>query len=294
MIIDTHCHLNFHAFKDDGERIIEAMVAQDVRGIVVGSQRSTSERAIALAQKHPQVLYAAVALHPLQLFSRKVTEVEFPFTTRAEPFDFEVYKKLALHPVVVAIGECGLDYYQKPEEIDERHWKQKQREVFLEHLRLAEEVGKPAILHARSHPSNHADAHEDAFEIVQQSGYKKVVWHALATQPEMARTIIEAGYLVGFTGLITHKEFHEPLAQCVRLTPLEQMVIETDSPYMPLEGNRHERNTPLHVIDVAREIARIKNVSFEEIVAATTHNATSFFQLKSGPSKGEPVSFKNI
>lgn len=278
-MIDTHCHLNFSAFKDDAEAIVAEMRKINLQAIVVGSQSTTSTRAVELAHRFPETLFAAVALHPLQLFSRNINEVEFPFKTRAEAFDEAFYLELAQDPKVIAIGECGLDYFTFPEGISEQECKKKQEAVFRRHIFIASKLHLPLLIHARSHPSNHRDAHEDIFRILEDEGRPQAVWHALATHPDMAKKIVDAGYLVGFTGLITHTEYREALEACVRLTPIEQMVLETDSPYMSLEGKRNTRNTPLAVFAVAKEVARIHGVSVETVIFQTTRNATQFFSL---------------
>lgn len=279
MIIDTHCHLNFKAFEGDYADVVDEMRNQQVRGIVVGSQFSTSQRAVSLAHRYPDILYAAVALHPLHLHERFVDEVEIPFHTRAENFDESEYEALASDPKVVAIGECGLDYFKIPESVTEAKFKEDQQNIFLQQLALSEKIGKPLILHARSHPSNYVDAHQDLFKLLESNGKPKAVWHALATHPDVAQKILDAGYLVGYTGLITYPEFQEALEACVRQTPLEQMVIETDAPYMTPHPNEKKRNTPLNVLIVAEAVARIKGVARDVVMQATTKNAQSFFGL---------------
>lgn len=279
MVIDTHCHLNFKAFEGDCADVVHDMRNQNVRGIVVGSQFTTSQRAVDLAHRYPDILYAAVALHPLHLHARFVDEVEIPFHTRAENFNETEYEALAADPKVVAIGECGLDYYKIPESVAEAKFKEDQKNIFLQQIALSRKIGKPLILHARSHPSNYVDAHEDLFALLETNGRPKAVWHALATHPDVAKKILDAGYLVGYTGLITYPKFREALEACVRRTPLEQMVIETDAPYMTPHPNEKNRNTPLNVLIIAEAVAKIKQVSIADVIDQTTKNVNNFFGI---------------
>jgi len=166
MLIDTHAHVNFAAYKDDGDEVVKRALENNVWIINVGSQQETSRRAIEYAEKFKEGVFASVALHPIHLKGRRIKEEvdkdeAFEFEAQAEKFDYGKYKELAMNPKVVAIGETGLDYYhlkkESPEEIEEI--KELQKKVFSEHLRLAEELGKPVAIHCR-------EAHDDVLEIL--------------------------------------------------------------------------------------------------------------------------------
>lgn len=279
MIIDTHCHLNFKAYAEDCEAIISDMRARDIRGIVVGSQRSTSIRAVEIARANPDILSAAVALHPLHLHSMYVDEIEMPFQTRKEEFDLKQYSALARDPSVVAIGECGLDYYKIPDDISEHDFKKKQHDIFSQHIELAILCGLPIIVHARANPENHRDAYEDILGILKEHpACTQVVVHAFATFPNLAKKFLDAGFLLSFTGLITYPEF-PVLPELVRFVPLDRMMLETDAPYMTPQEKRGQRNVPQNVELVARAVASMKGIPLGDVVQKTTHTAQDFFKL---------------
>lgn len=279
MLIDTHCHLNFKAYLDDYEAIIADMQKRNMRGIVVGSQKSTSIRAVELARAHPDTLYASVALHPLHLHSMFVDEIEMPFQTREEAFHPDEYKALAREACVVAIGECGLDYYKIPDDISETKFKKRQREVFSEHIELARSLDLPVIVHTRANPKNYKDAYEDIAGILAEHAYPKIVMHAFATFPDLAKKFLDAGYMISFTGLVTYPEF-PVLTELVRYVPLDRMMLETDAPYMTPQKKRGERNVPQNVELVAQAVASYKNIPRDEVEHVTTANAEKFFKLK--------------
>jgi TatD DNase family protein len=165
MLIDTHAHVNFNAYSEDSEEVIRRALKDDVWMINVGSQWSTSQRAVEFAKKFSHGVFAAIGLHPIHLKEQKIKEEidpleEFEFETRPEIFDYEKYNKLASHEKVVAIGEVGLDYYHLPKENREAE-RQKQKDNFIKHLELAKELNKPVIIHCR-------EAHSDVIEILKE------------------------------------------------------------------------------------------------------------------------------
>jgi len=279
MIIDTHCHLNFKAYAEDRDAIISDMRARDIRGIVVGSQKSTSIRAVEIARANPDILSAAVALHPLHLHSMYVDEIEMPFQTREEEFDLKQYDALTRDSSVVAIGECGLDYFKIPGDISEHNFKKKQHNVFSQHIELAISRGLPLIVHARANPGNYKDAYEDTLSILKEHpACTQVVVHAFATFLNLARKFLDSGYLLSFTGLITYPEF-PILPELVRFVPLDRMMLETDAPYMTPQEKRGERNIPQNVELVARAVADMKGIPLRDVIQKTTHTAQDFFKL---------------
>src|SRR3989338_10893935 len=145
MLIDTHAHINFNAFKDNADDIIRRTLAKDIWMINVGSQSTTSRRAIDLAEKYPEGVYAAVGLHPTHLFEMQVdeSEVGVRFKSRKEDWDYDFYKRLAKNKKVAAIGEVGLDYHFIPENVDFKEARAKQKKVFMKALDLADELDLP-------------------------------------------------------------------------------------------------------------------------------------------------------
>lgn len=270
MLIDTHAHLNFNAYREDATLVIKRSLDNDVWMINVGSQFSTSRRAVEIAQNYEKGVYAAVGLHPIHLETKLVKIKEDPeeiqWQTREEEFDYEKYKVLAQSKKVVAIGEIGLDYYWKPKTKKKLElFKQKQKDSFLKQVNLAQEIDLPIILHCRM-------AHQDLLEIL-DSQLKGVV-HCFTGTWEQAENYMAKGFYLGFNGLIFKMDFDEIIKQ----VPLDRILIETDCPYLtppPKEG----RNEPIYVKYVAEKIANLKNLGYEEISDITTKNAKKLFNL---------------
>jgi len=288
MLIDTHANVNFNAYSEDSEEVIGRALKNNIWLINVGSQWSTSCRAVGLAEKFSHGVFAAIGLHPIHLKEQKVKEEidaleDFEFETRPENFNYEEYKKLALNPKVVAIGEVGLDYYHLPKKNREAE-REKQKENFIKHLELAKELDKPVIIHCR-------EAHNDAIEILKEfykihpspplkkEGEKRTirgVVHSFSGRWSQAEEYFKLGFLIGFNGLLT---FARDYDKVIKNAPLERILIETDCPYLTPEPHRGKRNEPGYVKYVAEKIAEIKEVSFEEVAQITTKNAKKLFGI---------------
>jgi len=278
MLIDTHCHLNFQAYKDDLDDVIKRTLAAGLRVINVGTQRDTSRRAVDLAQKYPGKLFASVAIHPIHLHAQHVDEEESSFHTREEVFDAAYYAGLAKHPGVVAIGECGLDYFRIPDGVNEKAFTQKQKDVFLQHINLAQKLGKPLILHVRASKAEPQRAYVETLEVLQHAGYNRGVVHCYTGDLETAKQFLDAGFILSFTGIITFPNAKE-LLEVVKFTPLDRLMVETDAPYLAPQPFRGKRNEPLYVQFVAQKIAEAKGVAVEEVERQTTATAQDFFAL---------------
>jgi len=275
MLVDTHSHLNFNAFKDDHDEVIGQCLKNDIWLINVGSQYETSKRAVEIAEKYDQGVYAAIGLHPIHAIPNPidVNEVEPGFTTKPEIFDPQKYEALAQSKKVVAIGEIGLDYaYVKTEED-----KQAQKESFKQQLALAQKLSLPVILHCRN-------AWEDLVKIlqefheVQNTKYeiRSGVGHFFSGTKEDAEALIEMGFLISFTGVITFTKDYDNL---IKEIPLEKLMVETDCPYVTPIPFRGKKNLPLYVKYVAERIAELQGVSFSEVAKITTENAKKLFKL---------------
>lgn len=277
MLIDTHAHLNFNAYKEDALDVIRRSLNSNVWMVNVGSQYTTSKRAVEIAQKYEKGVYAAVGLHPIhletQLIKVKIDVEEVEFNTKEEEFDYKKYRELAKSEKVVAIGEIGLDYYWKPKTKRKLEvFKEKQKEAFLKQIELAKELGLPVIFHCRM-------AHDDLIEIISNFQFPtskpKGVIHCFTGTWEQAQKYLEIGFCLGFNGLIFKLDFNE----IIEKAPLDKILIETDSPYLtppPFEG---QRNEPLYVKYVTEKIAKIKNISYEELSEITTENAKNLFKI---------------
>ncbi len=195
--------------------------------------------------------------------------------TRAEHFDPEYYRPLAQHPKVVAIGEFGLDYFRLPPGVDLETVTTDQKIAVREQLKFASSVDKPVVIHCR-------DAHADQYRLLQDEidngGLKRRgVIHCFTGSAQEAAVYRELGFLVSITGIVT---FAKDLQATVKNIPLEQMMIETDSPYLTPAPFRGKRNEPSYVTHIAAKIAEIKGISLEEVAEVTTNNAVRLFKLK--------------
>lgn len=291
MLVDSHCHINFLSFKDDGDKVIADFLRHNYALIIVGSQDSSSQRAIEYAEKYDQGVYAAVGLHPIDLIEateETVTVDGKPFTikNRQEDFDYAKYKDLAQSSdKVMAIGEVGLDYYY----FDKFAAKQiagfqaKQAQVLREFIVLAEELRLPLILHCRGAKDDAYGAYGDLLNILQEeiAAGRKIsgVLHCFGGNAAQAKEFLALGLYLGFTGIITFKKKSEDLQAIARETPLDKILIETDAPFLSPEPYRNQRNIPSYVEFVAQKIAELKGLSFDEVARATTENARKLFNI---------------
>lgn len=287
-LIDTHTHVNFSAFKDDAEEVIKRALDAGIWLINVGSQSSTSRRAVEIAQNYKKGVYAAVGLHPSHLEETEINSSEegevINYKTRKEEFDENFYLKLAGDKKVVAIGECGLDYYRKRRATtDNLQQKEKQKEVFIKHIELSNKIKKPLIIHCR-------DAHKDLTEII--IAHRNLllnpagVMHFFTGTLEQALQYINLGFYISFSGVITfpakadQSRAGTDYKELVENLPLDKILIETDAPYVSPVPYRGKRNEPLYVIEVAKKIAEIKGISLEETSRQITANSMFVFNLK--------------
>ena len=284
-LIDIHAHVNFAAFKEDGDLVLRRALDKNTWVINVGSQIDTSRRAVEIADKYPQGVYAIVGLHPIHLEEMEVDEEEHHFTTRAEQFDEGVYKALAAHPKVVALGECGLDYYRLDANLREEErestrneimeW---QKETLIQHIALANELNKPLMIHIRAAKEDPDGAYKDLAETVRTHPiHAGGDVHCFSGSKSAAQALLDLGLYLSFTGIITFKNAHEA-RELVRYVPLEKMLVETDAPYLAPDPYRGKRNEPSYVEYVARKVAEVKWVTFEEVAGKTTENAMRLFK----------------
>lgn len=278
--IDIHTHLNFAAYDEDREAVAERAREAGVAMINVGTQKDTSKRAVELAHEYEHC-YAAVGLHPVHTDKSFHDAEEIggnekdEFISRGEEFDYDFYRGLASDERVVAIGETGLDYYRT----ENRESRIKQEEVFKKHIELAIEVGKPLMLHVRN--GEEGSAYKDALSILNSyflihNSRLRANFHFFAGTLEEAQEIIDAGFTVSFTGVITFARQYEKL---IKALPLEKIMAETDAPFVAPAAYRGERNEPLYVKEVYAKIARIRKMEEEEVREAINENARRFFGI---------------
>jgi TatD DNase family protein len=252
-MIDTHAHVNFNAYKDDAGEVIRRSLDNNTWIINVGSQYSTSKRAIGLAEKYEKGVYAAIGLHPI--YARN-------------GFDYKKYERLAQSPKVVAIGEIGLDYKE-----EYTSFKEEQKEIFLKQLELAKKLHLPIIFHCRM-------AHKKLIESLNEwkaasNEQLEGVVHCFTGSWNQAEKYLNMGLFLGFNGII----FKMNLDDIIKKAPLDKILIETDCPYLTPPSVGIERNEPIYVRYIAEKIAQIKGISPEEISKITTENAKKLFNI---------------
>lgn len=253
MLIDTHCHLDFPEFSSDLPDVVKRAQESGVNYMInVGSSLQGSINSVNLANTYPNI-FAAAGCHPHD--SRDFSEE-----------DLEKIKSLAKSDKVVAIGEIGLDYYRNLSPQAE------QKKVFISLLRLAKDLGLPAVIHSR-------EAREDTLQIMGEEGIKNAIVHCFGGDMIFLEACVKMGYFISFTCNVTYKKAQN-IRDAVKSAPLERICLETDAPYLSPEGRRGKRNEPAFVRGLAEEVAGIKGLSVEEIAQATTQNAKSFFNLK--------------
>ncbi len=284
MLIDTHAHVNFAAFKEDAEPVIKRALSENVQMVLVGTQIDTSREAVAMAEKFETGVYAAIGIHPVHTYSQELDEEETHFKTREEKFDYAKYRELASHPKVVGIGECGLDYFRLP--VGTQHVahnieqiKKSQKDAFIEQIKLAKELDKTLIIHSRSSKGTD-DACLDILEILRQetSDNLRFVLHSYTGSAEVAKKFVDIGAYVSFNGIITFDKTGNQEA-VLKVVPDDKLVLETDCPYLTPVPMRGKRNEPAYVQFVAEHVARLKQMSLEEIAGLTTLNAERLFAL---------------
>jgi TatD DNase family protein len=259
---DAHCHIQFDQYDSDREVLIQKMQEHEVAGIIVGCDLKSSKQAIELAEQHNN-LYAAVGLHPNH--------------ESDEWFKASNYRELAGRSKVVAIGECGLDYF-RPEKINEEV-KLKQQRMFNDHVELAAMLELPLIIHSR--PSRGTqDAYQDLIEILREAKRKfpnlKGDIHFFVGGVEEMRALTALGFTVSFTAVITFARDYDLV---IRSTSLNMILSETDSPYVAPSSRRGQRNDPLAVEEVVAKIAEIRNENIEQVRTALVANANRVFGL---------------
>lgn len=245
-LFDSHCHLHFPQFDIDRDEALARMQAAEMGAVLIGTDYATSKTALELAKQHDFV-WASVGLHPND--------------NESEAFDAIKYELLARDPRVVAVGECGLDYFRsKPEGQTERFQKQ---------VMLAEKVGKALVVHCR-------EAHEDMLVLLsEKKPTVPVIIHFFTGSGELAQKYIDLDCYLSFPGPVTYTDMYD---DSIRLCPPERLLIETDAPFAAPMPHRGKRNEPIYVSYVAAKVAQIKGISVEDVKALSVENAHRVFK----------------
>ncbi len=272
--IDIHTHINFKAFDEDRYEVIRRALDNDTWVINIGTQVDTSKKAIELAHKYSEGVYAVVGLHPIHTSASYHDKQELgdggrEFTSRGEIFDKNIYREFLKDEKVVAIGECGLDYYHSKRDLIA-----KQKKAFIEQIELANEFNKPLMLHIR-------DAYIDALQILKEYARVKGVVHFFTGNWKEAKSFLDFGFMISFAGAITFPPKKDGTGchynEVVKNTPLNMILTDTDSPYVAPIPYRGKRNEPFYIKEIVKKIAEIKNLSELEVADAIIANTKRLF-----------------
>lgn len=251
-IFESHAHYDDDAFNDDREQLLNTMAEHGIGTIIdVGASMESTRRAVELAHDYP-FIYAAAGVHPNE-------------TGELTQADMQELQKLAADPRVVAIGEIGLDY----------HWdepaRQIQKQWFIRQLQLAKEVKLPVIIHSRS-------AARDTLDIMKSEHAEELngVIHCYSYSKESAKSFLDMGYYFGIGGVVTFQNAKK-LKEAVQYLPIDNILLETDSPYLAPVPNRGRRNDSRNLPIIAHAIAELKGMTDEEVIRVTARNAQRLF-----------------
>lgn len=255
MLFDTHTHVQFESYDSDREEVLARAREAGVWMVNVGTDLDSSRKAVALAGKEGEGIFASVGLHPNDV---------------ASDMDFTPFERLARDPHVVGIGETGLDYFRTPE----KEKQELQKEIFLKHVALACAVKKPLIIHCR-------DAHPDLLAIMKSASLPTIpgVMHFFGGTGawENLDAYLAMGFYISFAGVVTFSKYSH--TEDIKRIPKERILVETDAPFVAPEPERGKRNEPAFVRFTVEKIAQIRGVSFDEMAAQTSHNARTLFSV---------------
>ncbi|MFA6548611.1 MAG: TatD family hydrolase [Candidatus Margulisiibacteriota bacterium] len=255
MFIDTHAHLTFPEFKLDLPEVIARAKAANVETVInIALDETALAASLKMAEEYPDYIFNAFGIHP-----QDATEWNKSVEQKA--------RILAKDKKIIAIGEMGLDYYYKISPIE------KQKEVFRASLRLAQELALPAIIHSR-------EAVKDTLVILHEEnrGNLKGVLHCFGGDMELAGQALDLGIYISFTANITFPKAQK-IRDAAKEIPLDRIMIETDCPFLAPQIYRGKRNEPSYIVEVAKQVAAIKELSIEDVAQQTTENARRLFGI---------------
>ena len=251
MFIDTHAHLDFESFDKDREAVIQRAIENKVSAIItIGTSLETSIKAVSYANNYASI-FAAVGIHPSDC-------------AEASENDYLEIEKLAEEEKVVAIGEIGLDYYRMYTDMET------QKAAFIKQIAIAKKVNLPVIIHTR-------ESQEDALKILLEQNANEVsgVFHSFNGGMEFLEKVLDTNFYLSFTGGVTFK--NSTVDELIRKTPVEKILMETDSPFITPVPHRGKRNEPCFLTHIANKIAELKGMSAEALAEITTENARHLF-----------------
>ncbi|MFZ5517919.1 MAG: TatD family hydrolase [Candidatus Zhuqueibacterota bacterium] len=256
VFVDSHAHIDFDSFDNDRDQVVQNARLAKLGAIVnIGVNLETSKKSIALAEKY-DMLYASVGVHPHD--AHEIPEVMWT-----------QFRELYRHPGVVAMGEFGLDYYRNysPHDI--------QQKTLVRQLDLAVEFGLPVVIHTRN-------AWPDMLRIVSSEAYRgkvRGVFHCFSGSAEQAKSVLDLGYHISFTGVVTFKN-STALTIAANYVPLDRLMLETDCPFMAPEPHRGKRCEPAYIPLIAEKIASARGIALSVLANQTTDNAARLFGIE--------------
>jgi TatD DNase family protein len=254
MIFESHAHYDDEAFNEDRDELLSTMQENGIEYVVnVGASLASTAVTVKLAKKYPFV-YGAAGVHPSE-------------TAELDENNFSWLREQCRQDKIVAIGEIGLDYYwEEPDKETQIKW-------FKRQLQLAKEENLPIIIHSR-------DAAKDTLTIMKEEKANELngVIHCFSYSKEIAREFLNMGYYLGIGGVVTFSNAKK-LKEVVEFVPIESILLETDAPYLSPVPNRGKRNSSLNIPYIAKEIAAIKNIGYDEVVKITNQNARKIFHI---------------
>lgn len=254
-IIDSHAHLGWDSFKEERATVIERAFESGISQIVqAGVDFSSLPECIEIAEQHPQYIWNGVGLHPHE-------------AKHWDANSADIIRDAFKHKSMVAIGECGLDFFYNHSE------RETQLNVFREQVRLCRELSKPLIIHTR-------DAWDDTFQILEEEGKGELkgVFHCFTGGPAQIPEIEKLDFYVSFSGILTFKKAND-IQAAAPLIKTDRVLVETDSPYLAPEGKRGKRNEPSFIWFTAEKLAKLRGCSLEEIAQQTSQNARTLFGI---------------
>lgn len=270
--IDAHTHIHFPAYEEDRDAVLERAKTAGVRMITVGTQSSTSKTAVDFARANPGWVWATAGFHPGHFASKWHHDKNEQAETEREVFDLAKLREIALAPEVVAIGECGLDYFRIHD--DDMATRKIQKEGFIAQLHLSRDLKKPLMIHCRA-------AFPDLIDILEhhKSSLNSPAGaiHFFSGNLEEAKKLIDLGFVFTFGGVVTFSQDYE---EVIKFLPIENILPETDAPYVAPEPYRGKRNEPSYVIETVKKLAELKGLSMEEFGKISFETAERVFGLK--------------
>ena len=261
MFVDSHCHLNYDAFKEDFDTLLERCTTLNVKTLLtISTKLKEAEDVLKIAANHSQI-FCTIGVHPHEVEGEGVPSIED-------------LRALIKRPKVVGIGETGLDYFY------EHSPREAQKESFRHHIRLAKETNLPLIIHSR-------DAEEDILEILREEKAgdmeKPGVIHCFSGTKDFALETMAMGFYISISGIVTFKKASELQDIVQNHVPLDKMLVETDAPYLAPVPHRGKRNEPSFVVHTAEKVADLKGISLKDVEETTTENFFTLFERATRP-----------